>query len=258
VALLVVVVVVFLASKLISGVVSVFGSGGGGSPRTQGSVRSSSSTTPTLIRPPACSLGNRFAAFRDTDEWQLTLLDTTYRLPRAYVPPRLKPISAAGFESPLLVRTGVIDDLAALREAAASAGVPVGVVAAYRSYDQQARLFERRREQLGTSEALAKTARPGHSEHQLGTAVDFKSARERDVTENWDRTATGKWVTGNAWRFGFIQSYPRGLEDVTCYGNEPWHFRYFGRTLAAEIHRSHLTLREFLWNEQKRGRAPIP
>jgi D-alanyl-D-alanine carboxypeptidase len=258
VAVLVVVAVVVLAARLISGAVSLFGSDGDRTPLTQGTGSPSPSGAPTVIPPPACSLGNRFARFRDLDEWQLTLLDTTYRLPRAYVPPRLQPISKAGFKSPLLVRSEVIDDLAALRGAAVAAALPIGVVAAYRSYDQQARLFERRQEQLGNSEALAKTARPGHSEHQLGTAVDFKSAGERDVNQNWDRTPTGKWVNANAWRFGFVQSYPRGLQSVTCYGNEPWHFRYFGRTLSAEIHRSRLTVREFLWSEQKRGGAPIP
>jgi zinc D-Ala-D-Ala carboxypeptidase len=258
VALLVAVAAVVLAARLIAGAVSLFGSSGDRAPLTQGTGSPSPSTTHALIPPPTCSLGNRFAPFRDLDEWQLTLLDTKFRLPRAYVPPGLQPISKSGFKSPLLVRSEVIDDLAALREAAAAAGVPLGVVAAYRSYDEQARLFERRKQQLGNSEALAKTARPGHSEHQLGTAVDFRSAGERDVNENWDRTPAGKWVNANAWRFGFVQSYPRGREGVTCYGNEPWHFRYFGRTLAAEIHRSRLTVREFLWNEQKRGGAPIP
>jgi D-alanyl-D-alanine carboxypeptidase len=208
--------------------------------------------------PPACSYGNRLAAFSGYDEWQVTLVDTAYRLPKAYVPPGLKPISKAGFEGSQLVREELIDDLAALREAAVKNGKPIDVVAAYRSYDGQEVLLERRTEVLGRKRALAKTARPGHSEHQLGTAVDFKTAGQRDVTESWDRTPTGKWVTATAWRFGFVQSYPRGLEDVTCYGNEPWHYRYFGRTLAGEIHRSGLTVREFLWNEQKGGGSPIP
>lgn len=257
VALLVLVLVFFLVSRLISEFVSLFDSGGGRTPG-QASGHPSPSKSPTPIRPPSCAYGNRFAAFRDYDEWQVTLVDTTYRLPRAYVPPGLKPISKAGFKGSLLVRGELIDDLAALREAAGKNGTPIDVVAAYRSYDRQESLFERRTRDLGRQLALAKTARPGHSEHQLGTAVDFKSAGEKDVTEGWDRTPTGRWVTQNAWRFGFIQSYPRGLEEVTCYGNEPWHYRYFGRTLAGEIHRSELTVREFLWNEQKRGASPIP
>jgi zinc D-Ala-D-Ala carboxypeptidase len=257
-ALLMVILAVALVSRLISGLVSLFDSGPGRGTLTQSSGRSPTSASPTPIVPPACAYGNRFAAFRGYDEWQVTLVDTTYRLRRAYIPPGLTRISKAGFKGSLFVRGEVIEDLAALREAAAKNGTPIDVVAAYRSYDQQRSLFDRRIKDLGRQQALAKTARPGHSEHQLGTAVDFKSVGQPDVTENWDRTSTGKWVTGNAWRFGFIQSYPRGLEDITCYGNEPWHYRYFGRTLAVQIHASGLTVREFLWNEQKRGVSSIP
>jgi zinc D-Ala-D-Ala carboxypeptidase len=258
VAAVVVILAVALVSRLISGLVSLFDSGGGSGAVTQGAGAPSPSASPTPIPPPSCTHGNRFAAFPGYDEWQLTLVDTTYRLRRAYVPPGLKPISEAGFKGSLFVRAELIDDLAALREAAEGNETPIDIVAAYRSYDQQESLFDRRVDDLGRQQALAKTARPGHSEHQLGTAVDFKSAGRPDVTENWDRTSTGKWVTANAWRFGFIQSYPRGLEDITCYDNEPWHYRYFGRTIAARIHASGLTVREFLWNEQKRGASPIP
>jgi LAS superfamily LD-carboxypeptidase LdcB len=257
-ALLVVVVAFLLVSRLISGVVSLFGSGGGHKTVTQSPGRSSPSASLTPIRPPSCAQGNRFAAFRGYDEWQATLLDTTFRLPKAYVPPGLRPISKAGFKGVLLVRGELIEDLTALRKAALAHATPIDIVATYRSYDSQASLFERRTRELGRDQALARTARPGHSEHQLGTAVDFKSAGQRDVTDNWDRTPTGQWVSENAWRFGFIQSYPKGLEGVTCYANEPWHYRYFGQTLAAEIHASGLTVREFLWNEQKAGASPIP
>ena len=256
-ALLVVVVAVVLVARLVSAVVSLFDSGQATATVTQ-SPSPTLSVSPTPIPPPLCAQGNRFAAFRGYDEWQLTLLDTTYRLPRAYVPPGLKPISKAGFKGALLVRGELIEDLAALRKAAVANATPIDIVAAFRTYDSQKSLFERRTRELGREQALAKTARAGHSEHQLGTAVDFKSAGQRDVTENWDKTPTGKWVTENAWRFGFVQSYPKGLDNATCYGNEPWHYRYFGRTLSARIHESSLTARAFLWNEQKGGVSPIP
>src|SRR5712691_9080018 len=139
-ALLVVVVAVVLVSRLISGIVSLFGSGNGGTPVAQGSTHASPSSSPTPVAPPACAYGNRSAAFRGYDEWQLTLLDTKYRVPRTYVPPGLKPISGAGFKSAWLVRAELIDDLTALRKAALAAGEPIGIVAAYRSYDEQASL----------------------------------------------------------------------------------------------------------------------
>jgi D-alanyl-D-alanine carboxypeptidase len=51
----------------------------------------------------------------------------------------------------------------------------------------------------------------------------------------------------NAWRYGFVLSYPKDAFDRVCYDYEPWHFRYFGVDLAAKIHDSGQTLREYLW-----------
>ncbi|MGH2554136.1 MAG: M15 family metallopeptidase [Actinomycetota bacterium] len=257
-ALLVLVFVFVLVSRLISAVVSMFDSGGQRTPLTQVNGASSPSPSPSTVPPPSCAFGKRLAAYRGYDEWQLTLLDTRYRLPKSYVPPGLKRISEAGFKGSLFVRGELIEDLAAMRKAAAANDTPIDVAAAYRSFDQQSSLFERRMRELGREEALDKTARPGHSEHQLGTAVDFKTAGQPDVTEKWDQTPTGRWVVENAWRFGFVQSYPKGQEQLTCYGFEPWHYRYFGQTLAAKIHTSGLTLRQFLWNEQQVASSPIP
>jgi len=256
-ALLVVILAFALVSRLVAGVVSLFDSGGTALSQVHG-PSSAPSTKPPPIPPPDCALGQRFAPFHGYDEWQLTFLDTNYRLRKAYSPPGLQPISKAGFKGSLLVRKELIQDLAALRKAAAANDTPIDVVAAYRSYSEQASLFERRKDQLGSQEALDKTARAGHSEHQLGTAVDFKTEGQRDVTAKWDQSPTGSWMRENAWRFGFAQGYPKGKQAVTCYGYEPWHYRYFGRTLADEIHRSGLTVREFLWNEQHRGGSPIP
>jgi D-alanyl-D-alanine carboxypeptidase len=55
-------------------------------------------------------------------------------------------------------------------------------------------------------------------------------------------------MAANAWKYGFIESYPRGVSpSKTCYAYEPWHFRYVGRAEAAAVHASGLTLREWLW-----------
>jgi D-alanyl-D-alanine carboxypeptidase len=54
----------------------------------------------------------------------------------------------------------------------------------------------------------------------------------------------------NAWKYGFVQSYPKGKTDVTCYAYEPWHYRYLGPALARAIHDSRLTVREYLWEQQ--------
>jgi zinc D-Ala-D-Ala carboxypeptidase len=226
------------------------------------SPASSPQTTATAVtdpsgRPlPACQYGVLPAPHDGYADWNRTLLDTTYALPPSYAPTDLAPVWEAGFSGGELVRAFVVPDLEALRLAAAAAGRPVEVVAAYRSYVQQSALFAARVGDLGRKAALGKTARPGHSEHQLGTTIDFKTEGARDVASDWEQTPTGAWMAANAWRYGFVMSYPAGESSSTCYSYEPWHFRYFGRDLTARMQASGLSPREFLW--ESGGRIPPP
>jgi D-alanyl-D-alanine carboxypeptidase len=215
-----------------------------GSPSGATSSATEVRTVPGL---PTCDYGTLPAPDAGVGHWQRTLLDTTFALSGTYHPPDLVPVTEAGFTSPEEVRSIVIGDLTDLRRAAKANGTPVDVLVAYRSYARQAALFKKRVQQEGRDSAISKTARPGHSEHQLGTTIDFRSEGQVDVSENWESTPAGAWMARNAWRYGFLMSYPRDREAVTCYRYEPWHFRYFGREMASRIHASGLTPREFLW-----------
>src|SRR4029079_7567934 len=75
---------------------------------------------------------------------------------------------------------------------------------------------------------------------------------------DWGKTKAGAWLRANAWKYGFVMSYPKGKSTVTCYGYEPWHFRYVGRAEAAKVRASGLTLREYLWREQTAPPPPPP
>jgi D-alanyl-D-alanine carboxypeptidase len=57
-------------------------------------------------------------------------------------------------------------------------------------------------------------------------------------------------MAANAWRYGFVMSYPRGAYDASCYDYEPWHYRYVGRDLAARIAASARVPRQVLWELQ--------
>ena len=215
--------------------------------RRPGTTRPIPSVSPLATPLHDCIYGDIPTEHTGYDAWNRTLLDTEFRITRSYVPPDLESVAGAGFEGDHRVRSFVLRDLERLRKAAEAAGHPVEIVAAYRSFREQAELFESRKEQFGYDRSLDKTAREGHSEHQLGTAVDFKSLGAADVTQSWGDEPTGRWMARNSYRFGFVLSYPKGERAKTCYPYEPWHFRYVGRELAREVQRSGLTLREYLW-----------
>jgi len=198
---------------------------------------------------PACSYQDDPTARPDYADWDKTLLDPIYMITSAYVPPGLTYTSDAGITGGGRVRNLAIADLRAMRVAAKAAGKPIGVSSAYRSYSKQAELFQSDVSRLGYDAALLHTARPGHSEHQLGTTIDFKSKRTGDTSADgdWANTRAGRWMKNNAWKYGWVMSYPKDKTAVTCYQYEPWHYRYFGRTVAAQIQASGLTVREWLW-----------
>ncbi len=182
-------------------------------------------------------------------QWATTLLDTIYMLPSVYYPGDLVDTSSAGLNGGYPIRSFLVPDLRAMAEAARAAGVPLGVVSGFRSYAQQITTFNHWVAVSGYNAALRTSARPGHSEHQLGTTLDFTSAGGAAPWEyaDWAATPAGAWMRANAWRYGFVMSYPAGSYAQTGYDYEPWHYRYVGRDLAATIIASGLTPRGYLW-----------
>ncbi len=174
-------------------------------------------------------------------------LDKVHRLEEDCAPNALVSLPDEYAYGPQEVVEGILPDLLALLEAASEAGHLVAVVSSYRSYETQRNTFEYHVNEYGLDQALRVSARPGHSEHQLGTTVDFSStAVSYELVEAFGSTPEGRWLAEHAHEYGFILSYPEGKEVVTGYAYEPWHFRWVGRELAAEVRASGLTLGQFL------------
>lgn len=123
----------------------------------------------------------------------------------------------------------------------------VGVSSAFRPYDFQVDLYNGYVASRGQAAADLRSARPGHSEHQTGLAVDVVACGAGCGTHDGFRgTAQARWLVDNAWRFGFIVRYEDGQTAVTGYSWEPWHLRYVGTDLAEAYHAGgYRTLEEF-------------
>ena len=131
--------------------------------------------------------------------------------------------------------------------AAAGDGVPLAGVSGYRSEETQRSLFALYVSQVGLRAASRVSARPGHSEHQTGLAVDITGADGAcPATSCFAGTRPAKWIAAHAARYGFVVRYPADGEASTGYRYEPWHVRYVGRARAAELAVSHLTYEQFL------------
>ncbi|HEY8238478.1 MAG TPA: D-alanyl-D-alanine carboxypeptidase family protein [Candidatus Limnocylindrales bacterium] len=198
---------------------------------------------------PDCRYDDILTTPRGYGDWSITLVDTILRLPKSYAPPDLVRVVNLGVPGRGKVRAVIAEDLKAMSDAAAAANAAIAVSSAYRSYADQQAVFRSWVARYGYKRALQISARPGHSEHQLGVTIDFRSQPDDggELATSWAGTPAGKWMKAHAWEYGFLMSYPKGTMALTCYDWEPWHFRYVGRELAAKIHASGLTPREYLW-----------
>ena len=139
---------------------------------------------------------------------------------------------------PHQVHRSIQEPLRALVAAAREAGHTARVSSAFRSYEDQARLF-RGMKQIG------RAARPGHSEHQLGTAVDLRLPTSAAIG----------WLAEHAASYGFALSYPEGKQRITGYRPEPWHLRFVGAALAEVLRQNGQTLEELFREKPDRAES---
>jgi zinc D-Ala-D-Ala carboxypeptidase len=177
------------------------------------------------------------------------LVSKEYALPADYEPDDLEPLPADWLMPGQggTLRAFAIGALAPLIEAAAADGVDLRIRSAHRSYAVQEETFAYWVSLLGEEQARRESAEPGHSEHQLGTTVDFADpANDWALVESFAETPSGLWLAAHAHEHGWAMSYPRDAEEITGYIFEPWHFRYIGVEAADAWVASGLTLIEFL------------
>jgi D-alanyl-D-alanine carboxypeptidase len=167
--------------------------------------------------------------------------------PVTYTPPALVyPDVAYVNRQPM--RPEVAEALVAMFNAGkAEAGLDFSVQSAYRAFDSQTRVYDDDVASHGQAYADTDTARPGHSEHQTGLAVDISAVPAKcSLDACFAQTPQGEWLAANAWRFGFLLRYPADKVTVTGFAFEPWHYRYIGVPLATRLRETGVTtLEEF-------------
>ena len=133
-----------------------------------------------------------------------------------------------------------------MTSAASKQGLYIYFASGYRSYDLQSRLYNDYVARDGQALADTYSARPGHSEHQSGLAIDVNS-----IDDSFAVTPEAKWLADHCHEYGFILRYPKGKEDITGYQYESWHVRYVGTDLSYAIRNSGLTMEEYFGIDSK-------
>lgn len=121
------------------------------------------------------------------------------------------------------------------------------VVSGFRSYQEQRDLWESSISENGREFTEQYVARPLHSEHQTGLAVDVGLNVEKIdfIRPYFPDEGKCRAFRLNAAKFGFILRYPAEKEHITHISHEPWHFRYVGVPHAEIMEQNGFTLEEY-------------
>jgi LAS superfamily LD-carboxypeptidase LdcB len=205
---------------------------------------------PAATTPPECA----YNAVVSPD--LLTYVSRDVGLGESYVPSDLKevPLDSRNLAfRPVLLREKVHKPLLDMLDAMNQAGLSVWAMSGYRSYSDQQVAYDNW-QQSYPGRAGDFSALPGHSEHQLGTAVDFSTPYMADrfgdfFHVSFSQTPEGQWLLRQAPYYGFTASYPAWAVGATSrasgYEWEPWHFRYVG-ALAEDLDARHVTVNQYL------------
>ncbi len=174
------------------------------------------------------------------------LLNCKHRLPDNYEPKLAEAVKGSGVK----LDYRVAPYYQKMYDAAKLDGITLTPVSGYRSFARQKRNFENRiktYESQGYSkvDATVKASQiillPGTSEHNAGLAMDICS-----LETSFDKTKEFRWLQAHAHEYGFIMRYPENKTDITMITYEPWHYRFVGVEIAAELKSNGMVLEEYL------------
>jgi len=167
------------------------------------------------------------------------VVNKKHRLPSNYVP-KLQDVAGGR------MRPEAANALKTLLYDAEQAGNSMIILSSYRSYNTQVSTYQYWDNTQGQAEADKASARPGHSEHQTGLAVDLGNPDGScRLLACFGASTAGKWLENNAYKYGFIIRYPNGKEALTGYIYEPWHVRYVGTDESTAIKNSGQTMDQY-------------
>lgn len=170
-----------------------------------------------------------------TDKELLQKYSKIYFLNENYVPKGLIEISSSyvfGKDKVVKILASTSPFLLQLMNDAKKDGIDLLIISGFRSFNEQSDLKDNYKVIYGTG-ANKFSADQGYSEHQLGTTVDFTTMELGANFTNFEKSNAYKWLLENAYRYGFIISYPK---ENSYYQFEPWHWRFVGKKLAQRLH----------------------
>ena len=177
------------------------------------------------------------------EEFDVTMLVNKYfRVEEEFIPNYLSdvPEDYAGDDG-IKASKLAIDAFIEMADAAKKEELGIVINSGYRSYQDQVDIRDTYKNLYGSNYVKRYVAEPGHSEHQTGLSFDVGSTTSNVFANSKEY----KWMLENSYKYGFIHRFSKSGEDITGFREEPWHYRYVGKTAAKYIYDNNLTFEEY-------------
>lgn len=173
----------------------------------------------------------------------IVLVNKNNKLDKNYIPNDLEKININYAHEEKYLRHEAKIAFENLSKEAKNNNFKIIAVSTYRSYEYQEKLYYYYVKEKGIEYADLCSARPGHSEHQTGLAIDIMGSN--NDYNKFEESIEFIWMKNNAHKYGFILRYPKGKQHITGFKYEPWHYRYVGVDVATTIYNQNITLEEY-------------
>lgn len=181
----------------------------------------------------------------DTSKDYLLLVNKYHSINKDYTPLDLVNINIKYYYgNNHKTRKVTYDAFKAMWNAAYNEGIYLIINSSYRTFESQENTYNEIKNNSGTDTADRQAARPGHSEHQTGLALDIFS-KDNTSSSTFENSNAYAWLKENAYKYGFIERYPKDFVNITGFQPESWHWRYVGVEAATYIHENNITFDEY-------------
>ena len=179
----------------------------------------------------------------DISKKELMLVNRLYGLSKDYEPDDIIDVPSQYAYTGVKISNSIMDNIVALIDAASDEGYTFVLADGYRSYSEQESIFERYKNAYGYSEADRIAARAGHSEYQTG--ISFTIVPLYKEYDKPKESLEYKWLSDNAYRYGFIFRFPEDKIDITGFEASTWRLRYVGSEAANIIKSENICFEEY-------------
>ncbi|MEG2311350.1 MAG: M15 family metallopeptidase [Bacilli bacterium] len=173
----------------------------------------------------------------------LVLVNKYNKLSSSFIPKDVEKIDSRFTRKNVFLSTDARKHFEKMCDTISKEGLTLIGFSGYRTYESQENIYNYYLSIDSKDKVDTYSARPGFSEHQTGLAIDV--AKPTSDYNHFDTTDEYSWLKDNAHKFGFILRYPKGLDYLTGYMYEPWHYRYVGEEVATYIYENNITFDEY-------------